>query len=68
VAELPDEGLDRLAVEYQLARSAVIIDARLVERWEAPEIAQQDELSRRHQWPADRAAHYLDDLRRAFRL
>jgi hypothetical protein len=37
VAELLDEDLDRLSVQYQLARSDLLIDARLVERWEAPE-------------------------------
>jgi hypothetical protein len=51
----------------KLARSDVLIDARLVERWQAPEAELQDELSRRHEWPADRTARYLTDLRRTLR-
>jgi hypothetical protein len=55
-----------LSVRYELAESEVLIDARLVELWQAPEPELQDELSRRHHWSGDRAVRHLADLRRAF--
>ena len=62
---LRPRDVSSLSAEYALAASEVLIDARLVERWLAPEAELQAELSRRHDWPADRAARYLTDLRRA---
>jgi hypothetical protein len=62
---LRSHDVSRLRVLYELASSEVLIDARLVEHWQAPEAELQDELGRRHGWPGDRAAHYLADLRRA---
>jgi hypothetical protein len=64
---LRPRNVSRLSVRYELPASEVLIDARLVERWQAPEAELQDELSRRHEWPGDQAARYLSDLRRALR-
>jgi hypothetical protein len=64
---LRPRDVSRLRVQYELASSEVLIDARLLERWLAPEAELQDELGRRHGWPGDRAANYLADLRHALR-
>jgi hypothetical protein len=61
---LPDD-VSTLSLRYEVARSDVLIDARLVEHWQAPEPELREELSRRHQWPRDRGARYLLDLRHA---
>ena len=69
--DTPDSDLLRpsavrsLSVEYALAASEILIDARLVAHWQAPEAELEAEFSRRHDWPVDRAARYLIDLRQA---
>lgn len=62
---LRSRDVSSLSVRYQLMESAVLIDARLAELWQAPEAELEDELSRRHDWPGDQAVRYLADLRRA---
>jgi hypothetical protein len=64
---LRSHDVSRLRALYELASSEVLIDARLVQHWQAPEAELQDELGRRHGWPGDRAANYLADLRHALR-
>ena len=62
---LRSRDVSSLSVRYQLMESAVLIDARLVELWQAPEAELEDELSRRHEWSGDQAVRYVADLRRA---
>jgi hypothetical protein len=62
---LRPEDVDALAVRYELQRSDVLIDARLFERWQAPEAELREEFMRRHLWPRDLAGQYLTELRHA---
>jgi hypothetical protein len=62
---LAAESLSRLSSEYELAPSDVLIDARLVEHWQSPEVELREELGRRHEWTEDRAARFVADLRKA---
>jgi hypothetical protein len=62
---LDAQSLSWLSAEYELAQSEIRIDARLMEHWQAAEAELHEELMRRHNWTADRAARFASDVRQA---
>ena len=59
--------LRALSSAYELNPSDVLIDARLVEHWQAPLDELYAELIRRHYWATGGAHAYVARLRRALR-
>jgi hypothetical protein len=57
--------LRALSSAYELNPSDVLIDARLVEHWQAPPVELYAELMRRHHWASGVAQIYAAQLRGA---
>ena len=60
--------LRALSSAYALSTSDVLIDARLLEHWQAPIDELYAELMRRHHWAINGAQAYVAQLRRVLRV